>query len=422
MKKAKYTPFDRERLSVEVHHTSRNDFERDRGRIIHSSSLRRLSAKTGVFSPMVGMDFVRNRLTHTLEVAQIGRELGKDLGLSANLADTACLGHDLGHPPFGHNGETALAEWAVRIGGFEGNAQTIRLVTRLETKRVVDGRSYGLNLTRASLDALLKYPWGLAEGERRADATGGPLKYNVYDDDRAVFDWVRQGAPAGHRCVEAQVMDISDDIAYCVHDYEDAVVEGYVDPAFLADPRHLDGLIRDVIVWTGSQQSEAELEDALRRLQAMPLWFDRWELTRANQAQLKDLTSELIGRFCQAVVEATRTSFPEGSLNRFGADVVVPPGTQAEITVLKGVVGTFIMSAGSLRPYYERQREMLLGLLDTIWAAGPTFLEPTFAELWDAAGDDRARRRVAVDQVASLTDVSASRWFDRYCGPHPTRM
>lgn len=408
-----YTPFDRERLSPETHISRRGDFERDRGRIIHSSALRRLSAKTAVFSPTAGIDFVRNRLTHSLEVAQVGRELGRSLGLDPNLVDSACLAHDFGHPPFGHNGEMALAEWAVHIGGFEGNAQTFRLLTRLETKRMVAGTSYGLNLTRATLDATAKYPWGLAEGVRRADATGGPLKYGVYEDDLPAFEWVREGAPADRRCIEAQVMDLSDDIAYSVHDFEDGIVERYVDPAVLGDPASLDGVIRGVIVWTGTRIAPDALHEALARLQAMPLWLDAWSETREHLARLKDLTSELIGRFCRSVTEATRAAHGDGDLLRYQADVVLPEDTAAEITLLKGIVGMFIMSADTLQPYYERQRELLAELLDALWASGDTHLEPAFREWWADAADDRQRRRVIVDQVATLTDVSAGAWHKR---------
>ncbi|MCD7100598.1 deoxyguanosinetriphosphate triphosphohydrolase [Pseudoclavibacter sp. 13-3] len=414
LKRAKYARADRERWYPETHTNRRGDFERDRGRMIHSSALRRLSAKTGVFSPTAGLDFVRNRLTHSLEVAQVGRELGKSLGLNPNLVDSACLAHDFGHPPFGHNGEMALAEWAVHFGGFEGNAQTLRLLTRLETKRMVDGVSYGLNLTRATLDATAKYPWGVAEGVRRADETGGPLKYGVYADDLPVFEWLRAGAPAGRRCVEAQVMDLSDDIAYSVHDFEDGIVERYVDPEVINDPEHLDEVLRGAMIWTGTRHSADELAAALHRLQQLPLWLWNWSESREHLAQLKDLTSELIGRFCRSVTEATRAAHPVGSLIRYRADVELPVETSAEITLLKGIVGMFIMASDSLQPYYERQRSMLAALLDSLWKTGDAHLEPAFRELWRAAPDDDGRRRVIVDQVAMLTDLSAEHWYARF--------
>ena len=186
-----YDDASRERLVDEpvkrVQAPLRTPFERDRARVVHSASLRRLAAKTQVLGPQAD-DFVRNRLTHSLEVAQIARDLAHPLGCHPDLAETAALAHDMGHPPFGHNGEVALDEIGADCGGFEGNAQTLRILTRLEAKSVdADGRSVGLNLTRATLDACTKYPW------RARPARGA--KFGVYEDDRAVFDV----DAAGHR-------------------------------------------------------------------------------------------------------------------------------------------------------------------------------------------------------------------------------
>ena len=406
-----YHDADVERRLPEHHDSRRSDFARDRARLLHSSALRRLAAKTQVLSPTAGLDFARNRLTHSLEVAQVGRELASSLGLDPDVVDTACLAHDLGHPPFGHNGEKALNTWAADIGGFEGNAQTLRLLTRLEPKVFgSDGRSYGLNLTRASLDASCKYPW--PEATSIADPSGR-AKFGFYPDDVDVFQWLRAGAPERRLCIEAQVMDLADDIAYSVHDFEDAVVNGYLDVAALSARVDHDDLVTSMYEWIGGAIPHDELIAAFDRLDSLDVWLESWDGSRRDQARLKNLTSQLIGRFAHAATDATRSAFPLASLIRFDADVVVPREIQAEIAVLKGIVAAFVMSRNTRQPIYQQQRQILTSLADVLLDTGEQHLDAGFAEDWRDAADDTARRRVVVDQVASLTDQSALAWYER---------
>jgi len=408
-----YDAADAERFHVERHRSQRDDFARDRARVLHSASLRRLAAKTQVLSPASPADFARNRLTHSLEVAQVGRELATALQLAPDVVDTACLSHDLGHPPFGHNGERALNEWAEDIGGFEGNAQTLRILTRLESKVVgADGESFGLNLTRASLDATCKYPWTV---DSPVPDPGGRLKFGVYPEDEAVFRWMREGAPGRIRCIEAEVMDLSDDIAYSVHDFEDAIVNGYLDPRRLSDPRQHSAILSAIQTWVGYDFTRDELEDALFRLTRMPEWIPAFDGSRAAHARLKNLTSDLIGRFARAATAATREAYDAPSLTRYRGHVVVPRVIEAEMAVLKGTIGAFVVSIEGRKGLYKEQRHVLKRLASALWD-DPGQLDSVHAEDFAAAETDAARQRVVVDQVASLTDGVALGWHHRLVG------
>ncbi len=414
-----YTEADAARFLAETHRSERDDFARDRARVLHPAGLRRLAAKTQVLSPASPADFARNRLTHSLEVAQVGREIGSWLGLAADVVDTACLAHDLGHPPFGHNGERALNEWAAEIGGFEGNAQSLRILSRLEAKIESEGRSYGLNLTRASLDAVCKYPWTLDDPV--ADP-GGRLKFGVYPEDEEVFRWMRASAPARVRCIEAEVMDLCDDIAYSVHDFEDAVLNGYLDLASVSDPVEHHPLVGRIQQWVGYDYPRDELADGLYRLTRQPMWLRSFDRTRADVARLKNLTSDLIGRFARAAVQATREAYPAVSLARYHAHVVVPREVEIEIAVLKGLMGATIVTLDTRRSIYAEQRRVLervanaLEQTDALWSTGADQLDPEFTADFHAARTDAQRRRVIVDQVASLTDQTALAWHNRLVG------
>jgi len=385
----------------------RGPFERDRARVLHSAALRRLAAKTQVVEVGSG-DFPRTRLTHSLECAQIGREFGAVVGCDPDLVDAACLAHDLGHPPFGHNGESALADYAAACGGFEGNAQSLRLLTRLEAK--VPGA--GLNLTRATLDATLKYPWPARPGE---------VKFGVYSGDAEVFRWIRDGAPAETLCLEAQVMDWSDDVAYSVHDVEDGLQAGLITLKALRDPaeqRAVADLTAAGYCAPGSVTVE-ELCQVFAGLLTLPCWPAGFDGGLESLAALKNLTSELIGRFCRSAQDATLTAAPAAAgrrrLTRYAANLVVPRQQRLECALLKGVTARYVMARAGAAASQARERELIGELAAAVEAGAPATLDPVFRPGWEAAGTDASRRRVVVDQIASLTDTSANAWHRRLC-------
>ncbi|EXG80469.1 deoxyguanosinetriphosphate triphosphohydrolase [Cryptosporangium arvum] len=384
--------------------TGRTPYQRDRARVLHSAAFRRLAAKTQVITAS-GDDFLRTRLTHSLEVAQIAREMGVALGADPDVVDTAGLAHDLGHPPFGHNGEDALDVVAQPAGGFEGNAQTLRVVSRLEAK--VPGA--GLNLTRATLDAITKYPWGRKPGTR---------KFNVYPDDQPVFEWYREQAPPDRRCLEAQIMDWADDVAYSVHDLEDGVHAGHVRIELLADPDERDALCADV-ARVYSPESPGDLRAVLTELLAEPVveGLARYDGSHLAQSRLKQVTSALVGRLSAVAVRATREKTGPGPLRGYAADLEIPRRARAECALLKGLALRYVMNRPGANARYVRQREILTRLVEALLHRAPDALDPIFAPLWKSAADDAARLRVVIDQVASLTDPAAVAWHDRLAGP-----
>jgi dGTPase len=404
---AGYNEYDVARPVVEpVKENIRSAFARDRARVLHSSALRRLAAKTQVQLAGVA-DFPRTRLTHTLEVAQIARELGDALGCDADLVEVAGLAHDLGHPPFGHNGEEELNRLADSIGGFEGNAQTLRVVSRLEAKVFTESdESAGLNLTRGSLDASCKYPWA---------RTPGNPKFGYYEDDAEVFAWLREGAPGTQTCLEEQVMDWSDDVAYSVHDFEDAVHSGLVSILEFGDKNVTDELCLIAQQRYSPEISLQQLQEAVARLRNLDYFPSSFDGSMRSMVMLKKFTSHLIGRFSVSAQIATQQQFGDQRLTRYDAILIVPQEVRDEVSVMKSVAVKWVMNRPGADRAYARQREIIAELVHAlVLDAGRNlerWLKPTFEE----ATTDAQRFRVVIDQVASLTDVSIEQWHTQFC-------
>lgn len=395
----------------------RPPFEVDRARIVHSSAFRRLQGKTQIFGVGEG-DFFRTRLTHSMEVAQIGKGLAlflnrrpelADAPLSTELVEAACLAHDLGHPPFGHNGESAL-QWVMHAhGGFEGNAQNLRILTRLEAKR----GGFGLNLTRATLEAVLKYLKSYSE--RKALRGDGPsaaaaVEKCFYDDDAEIVAWIRQGASHHFRSLEAEIMEWADDIAYSVHDLEDGLHADLI----RADHFEHEGTLERIAAYARKKGADSVTPDDVQQLMRRLLDSLRAPLASQVKERRKALTSQLIHRFI------TQTGLkPRSDAPGYAWTLDIPADIWRESRILMGVEYVLLIRNPRVTTLEHKGRLVVQRLFEAHAQpdSGDLFPEDV-REGWEAVRhEEQARLRVVCDYISGMTDVHALRLYQRLFEP-----
>ena len=393
-------------------HASRSPVAKDRDRIIHCGAFRRLQRKSQIVGTQ-SADFFRTRLTHTLECAQIGRALASRASNSAldgvveaaadlpDLIEAAALAHDLGHPPFGHNGEVALTSLMRRHAGgqFEGNAQSFRICTFLEPKKFMADRSCGLDLTRTTLNAILKYPWTEDQASSGQTPDGKTKKFCIYDEavDREVFAWIfetAQDQPA--RTIATDMLEAVDDIAYAAHDFE--VWSRLVPLSELidADTSVASALVKHLLKAKPALFGD---EDAVGK--ELAEFFDQYQLadarwaskpfdrSRRSRAELKRLTAAMIGDFIEELT-------PD---DRF---VGLTDDAKRRLALLKGMAWVWMIENPEEESVRYGQRRLIEALFEAYWE-NPMMLPNR--ELWEGVLDQRPSAADAQASGVSLADT-----------------
>lgn len=409
----------RKRLHSTPEKDQRKPFEVDRDRIQYSSALHRLAGVTQIVR--VGeADVFHTRQQHTYKVAQVGRrlaqncidadpKLAKKLGVEVEVVEAACLAHDLGHPPFGHAGEAKLDELVEERGdpdGFEGNAQTFRILTKLGV-RYPD--CLGLDLTRATLSACLKYPW-----TRDPTKPERSSKWGAYKVDQTDFDFARKYQDHAFQTTEAALMDWADDIAYSVHDLEDFHRVGAIPWNHILNEGSQDIIHKTHEVWFGAPgEALAQLNEGFDRLALVlnttfsVLLNTSYEGSREQRVALRSLTSFLIGRFLTAA-----------KLTEEGNGLHIPLDTLVEVKLLKQIAKQYIISNPSLIAQQLGQKKVIEELFNILWENSekgcPKFLPVRLRHIWEICEGQRAR--FAADCIASLTEHEVMALHGRLCG------
>lgn len=407
-----YTGFDLECLEGTRTDDERTPFEVDRDRIIHSAAFRRLQSKTQVF--LSGeYDFYRTRLTHSLEVAQIGRSictslrrnsplLTGDFHIDADLVEGICLSHDLGHPPFGHSGERVLNALMKTHGGFEGNAQTLRLITEVIFSS--NGERKGMNPTRAFLDGVLKY-------KSLYGRLKNPENHFLYDEQKRYVTFIFGGAAVpsalkpgagmnAFRSIECQIMDWSDDAAYSINDLVDSIHAG-----FMSKQR-----IGQWAVENNLKGREAEWIDGI--------------LAAIDAGDIERRFARTIGSFIKACSLGERKNFMSNRTNRYKLELQIDPEIQRQSGVYKKLAFDLVFLSPQLHQLEHKGGMMVRRIFETLvenyvtQSNSKMNLLPTDMEKAIRATQKKQDRfRLICDHIAGMTDGFAVRMYKRLFEP-----
>ena len=407
----------------------REEYERDRARVIHSSAFRRLQAKTQILGVLEG-DFHRTRLTHSMEVAQIGRGLVlnlqkkfpelNDLLPRLEQIETTGLAHDLGHPPFGHGGETALNCAMADYGGFEGNGQTLRILTLLESHSPENG----LDLTRRTLLGVLKYPVPYANLCKTSppDATDKSVNLNFQqtwkppkcflDTEQEVFNWIlaplsntdqlhfceytrpttQSHGRSLHKALDTSLMNLADDIAYGVHDFEDGIV------LRLLTREHWQEV---------AQKLDPKWAEKNNLLQIETMLFTRTDNSGYSRRQA-------VGALVHALISSAELKLnDEFEEPLLGWNVILPEEPQRFLKALKETVSRHVIQLNTVQAATFKGRKIVLSLFDALSAEPEMLLPSSFQLLWKDAKSDLQQKRIICDFIAGMTDQYANRFYER---------
>lgn len=399
----------------------RSRFARDRDRILYSSAFHRLAGITQIVRAGE-LDIFHTRQQHTYKVAQVGRRLAENLiarqrnsaerlGVNPEIVEAACLAHDLGHPPFGHAAESALDDLVQDAGdkdGFEGNAQSFRILTKLAVRY---DECLGLDLTRATLAATLKYPWLRDPSDEKKRG-----KWSAYASDAEAFHWARKFHPDDKKTAEAEIMDWADDIAYSVHDVEDFHRVGVIHWGEIFAPSSRSGIV-DAIVdsWFSARSDAGErVGQALARLSEIVIPFpavtrERYDGSREQRRQLRNLTSLLIGRYIRALTLNPSLSGPSVLINQESAD---------EVRVLKHIARTYVIGLPALHAQQFGQKRIIGDLFEILHDRSQdgdaAFIPKRLRYIWKIKGSSRPR--IAADCLSSLTENETYQLHRRLTG------